>query len=209
MSERAAKNKHFTLIRELAAADVLTIGNASCGTASIFLCLNYLDTQNLAYVWWAMGLLPLALVCDALDGIVARKRRHSVYGADMDSLADIVSFGVAPATLAYTLGMRGGWDAILLIYFVACGISRLARYNVTMDSLADPESGKVKYYEGTPIPASILLVAVLAIAVGVGAVGPELWWGHVKLGMTLHPLTVLFGLSGTAMASATLRVPKP
>lgn len=209
MSEDTPKKKHFTLIRELAFADVFTIANASCGTASIFLCLQFLDTQSSAYIWWAMALLPLALICDAFDGAVARKRRGSMYGADLDSLADIVSFGVAPATLGFTLGMRGGWDAIILIYFVVCGISRLARYNVTMDFLADPESGKVKYYEGTPIPTSIFVVVVLAVAMGMDAVGPDLWWGQVRIGMNLHPLTLIYGLSGTAMASATLKIPKP
>ena len=205
----STKKKHFSLIRELAAADLLTIGNAASGTGAIFLCLHFLDTQDTVALWWAMGLLPLAMLLDAFDGIVARKRRGSIYGADMDSLADIVSFGVAPATIAFTLGMRGGWDTLVLIYFVACGISRLARYNVTMETLADPNSGKVKHYEGTPIPSSIFLVLLMAIALGLDAVGPNLWLGSIDIGMTLHPLVLLFALSGTGMASATLKVPKP
>ena len=51
--------------------------------------------------------------------------------ADLDSLADIVSFGVAPAVLGFALGLRGGWDAVILTYFVACGIGRLARFGRT------------------------------------------------------------------------------
>jgi len=57
--------------------------------------------------------------------------------------------------------MRGGWDVTALVYFVCCGVSRLARFNVTAESLAGSE-GKVKYFEGTPIPTSVVLVAVLA-----------------------------------------------
>ena len=52
-------------------------------------------------------------------------------GADLDSLADVISFGVAPAVLGFTLGLRGGWDMLSLTYFVVCGVSRLARFNVT------------------------------------------------------------------------------
>ena len=61
-----------------------------------------------------MLLLPLALVCDVLDGYVARldRSRQSRLGADLDSLADVISFGVAPAVLGYTLGLRGGWDML-------------------------------------------------------------------------------------------------
>ena len=68
-----------------------------------------------------------------LDGYVARlnRTRQSVLGADLDSLADVISFGVAPAVLGFTLGLRGGWDMLVLTYFVVCGVSRLARFNVT------------------------------------------------------------------------------
>ena len=53
--------------------------------------------------------------------------------------------------------MRAPWDVLILLYFVACGVSRLARYNVTAEELSDG-GGKVKYFEGTPIPTSVLLV---------------------------------------------------
>ena len=81
-----------------------------------------------------------------LDGYVARlnKTRQSRIGADLDSLSDVISFGVAPAVLGFTLGLRGGWDMLVLTYFIVCGVSRLARFNVTADALADSETGKVK-----------------------------------------------------------------
>ena len=202
--------KRFSMIRSFTPADLLTLGNATCGMASILLCLNHVaEDLKMVYLWAALGLLPVALVLDAFDGWVARKtRRASSLGADLDSLADIVSFGVAPAVLAFTLGMRGLWDALVLVYFVVCGISRLARYNVTAADFAD-ESGKVSHFEGTPIPTSLSLVIVLAVAFGTGAVHGELWGGEVVPGPgRLHPLVLMYAVSGSLMIS-TIRIPKP
>jgi hypothetical protein len=127
--DRPPLPRRFNLIRSFALADFITLGNAAAGTASVFLCLNYVEPgHEPLYLWLAFALLPLAFVFDAADGAVACwRRKSSPYGADLDSLADIVSFGVAPAVLAFTLGMRGLWDALVLIYFVSCGIGRLAR----------------------------------------------------------------------------------
>lgn len=207
---KTARKPRFSMLRTFALADLVTLGNAAAGTGAIFLCLAYVAERDRSLLWAAFVLLPIALVCDVLDGSIARwRRKHSPIGADLDSLADVISFGVAPAVLAFTLGMRGFWDSLVLVYFVGCGISRLARYNVTMTQMSDA-SGKVKYYEGTPIPTSLLLVLVLGIAFGVGAVGDALWLGVVHLGpYELHPLVLMYGLSGTLMASATIRIPKP
>lgn len=204
--------RHWSMLRSYTAADALTIGNAACGTIAIFLCLEYLSAEERRYLWIAFLLLPLALVLDFFDGYVARlhRSRQSVLGSDLDSLSDVISFGVAPAVLGYTLGLRGGWDMVILTYFVVCGVSRLARFNVTASSLADADTGKVKYFEGTPIPTSVVLVGVLAVAFALGRVDDGLWFGEWRLGpATLHPLSLIFGLSGSAMISATLRVPKP
>jgi CDP-diacylglycerol--serine O-phosphatidyltransferase len=200
------------MLRSYTPADALTIGNAACGTIAIFLCLDYLAADERRFLWTAFILLPLALVLDLFDGYVARldRRRQSIMGADLDSLADVISFGVAPAVLGYTLGLRGGWDMLILTYFVVCGVSRLARFNVTASSLADERTGKVKYFEGTPIPTSIVIVGLLAIAFWLGRVDDELWFGAWRVGpATLHPLSLIYFVSGSAMISATLRVPKP
>ena len=200
-----------SMIRSYTPADGLTIANASCGTIAIFLCLDYMAFGDLRRLWIAIALLPLALVCDVLDGYVARlnPRRQSVLGADLDSLADVISFGVGPAVLGYTLGLRGGWDMIFLTYFVVCGVSRLARFNATAAALTNRDTGKVKYFEGTPIPTSILIVALLAVALWLGRVERELWLGVLRLGpMALHPLALIYAASGTAMIS-TVRIPKP
>lgn len=200
------KKKPFSMVRTFVLADLITLGNAFCGTGAVLASMSYVATGDRAAIWGALILLPLALVCDALDGAVARwRRRSSPLGADLDSLADIVSFGVAPAALGFALGLRGGWDAAALCFFVACGISRLARYNVTAAALSD-ESGKVKYYEGTPIPTSLALVLVLGIAF---ARGGALWLGETTLGpWTFHPLTLMYVVSGALMVS-TIRIPKP
>jgi CDP-diacylglycerol--serine O-phosphatidyltransferase len=202
----------MSMVRSYTPADMLTIGNAACGTIAIFLCLDYLAADNRRFLWAAFVLLPVALICDVLDGYVARmnNQRRSVLGADLDSLADVISFGVAPAVLGFTLGMRGAWDGLVLVYFVVCGVSRLARFNVTAEALADTGTGKVKYFEGTPIPTSIIIVALLGTALLLGRIDERLWLGAVKLGPAhLHPLTLVYGLSGSAMISATLKIPKP
>jgi len=205
------KKRHISMVRSYTWADFLTIGNASCGTISIFLCLDYLATGRPRFLWAAFILLPAALVLDVLDGYVARldKRRQSVLGADLDSLADVISFGVAPAVLGFTLGLRGGWDMVCLTYFVVCGVSRLARFNATAAALSDATTGKVKYFEGTPIPTTIVIVGLLAIAFMLERIDGTLWFGSARIaGATLHPLSLLYVASGSAMIS-TIRIPKP
>jgi len=199
------------MVRSYTAADVLTVGNAACGTVCLFLCIDYLAFGDVRRVWMAITLLPVALVFDALDGYVARLRRTrpSLLGADLDSLADVISFGVAPAVLGYTLGLRGGWDMLCLVYFVVCGVSRLARFNVTASALTDSDTGKVKYFEGTPIPTSIVIVGLLAVALAGGHVQEDIWFGSWRIGPAwLHPLVLIYVASGSAMIS-TIRVPKP
>jgi CDP-diacylglycerol---serine O-phosphatidyltransferase len=204
--------RHLSMLRSYTAADALTIGNASCGTLVLFMCLDYVATGNPRWIWFAFALPLLALVFDVLDGYVARldTRRQSKLGGDLDSLADVISFGVAPAALGFTLGLRGGWDVLVLTYFVVCGVSRLARFNVTAADLADATTGKVKYFEGTPIPTSVILVGILAAMFFFGRTGDRLPLGAIGLGPALlHPIVLIYAASGSAMISATLRVPKP
>jgi CDP-diacylglycerol--serine O-phosphatidyltransferase len=196
------------MIRSFVLADFLTLGNGFCGSGSVLAAMQYLVTGDAEWLVTAMMLLPVALVFDFADGRVARwRRRSSMLGADLDSLADVISFGLAPAALGFAAGLRGGWDVAILLYFVACGISRLARFNATADALSD-ESGKVKYFEGTPIPSSVLIVILLAALHFLDRLGPDMWLGSWTIGgFELHPLTLIFAVSGSAMIS-TLRVPK-
>lgn len=202
--------RHFSMVREFHLADFFTLGNAACGVGAILLAMLYMASGERVHFFVAAALAPAAFIFDVLDGRIARARhQHSALGRELDSLSDVISFGMAPAALAFAAGMQGGWDAAALIYFVCCGVSRLARYNVTAEQLAGDESGKVKYFEGTPIPTSVVLTGVLAWAAWQGDIGERLWGGVVQIGAwDLHPLALLFVLSGSLMISKTLRIPK-
>jgi CDP-diacylglycerol--serine O-phosphatidyltransferase len=212
----APRPRHFSMLRDFELADLLTLANAACGVGAVLAAMTFGETGVRAWYWVACALAPLALFFDTLDGRVARWQRRrnpelgqSLFGRELDSLADVVSFGVAPAALAHAAGMRGGWDHAVLIYFVVCGVSRLARFNVTADALA-AGGDKVRYFEGTPIPTSVLLVGVLALAAARDRIGAALPFGELTLGpFRLHPLVLLWALSGSLMVSKTLRIPKP
>jgi CDP-diacylglycerol---serine O-phosphatidyltransferase len=200
--------RHFYMIREFRLADWFTLANAVCGTGAMFSTLTYLESLDVRHVYFACWLVVAALVFDILDGRIARwRQKTSMMGRELDSLADVISFGVAPAVIGYGCGMQGFYDRIILTYFVACGVSRLARYNITAEALAD-EEGKVKYFEGTPIPTSLVLVMILFWAATQGALRESLWFGNVKLlGLTLHPLALMFAVSGSLMVSR-IKIPK-
>jgi CDP-diacylglycerol--serine O-phosphatidyltransferase len=202
------RQPHFSMLRAYQVADLFTLANGAAGMGALLAMMSYLITAEPGRIYLALFLMVIALVLDIGDGMVARGRgEHSIFGRELDSLADVVSFGVAPAGLAYALGMRGAIDAVILIYFVACGISRLARYNITAAQLE--EGGKVKYFEGTPIPSSLLLVALLGVCFHLGRSGDHLPLGMVEIAsFEWHPLSLLFFLNGSTMISKTLRIPK-
>lgn len=204
-----SRPRHFSMLRDFQLADWFTLGNAFCGTGAVFAAMRYLQDGSARDLLVGMALIPLAFVFDALDGRVARWRKvASTLGRELDSLADVISFGVAPAALAYACGMQGGWDVLVLAGFVCCGVSRLARYNVTAETLSQG-SDKVEFFEGTPIPSSLLLVILLAVAAWQGRIGDALWLGELRLGpWLLHPLVLVFAASGAMMVSKTLRIPK-
>ncbi len=197
------------MVREFHLADFFTLANAACGTVAVLFAMAYLESGLAAHFFVAVAMTPAALVFDVLDGRIARWRhQHSALGRELDSLADIISFGVAPAALAFAAGMRGPWDLVALIYFVCCGVGRLARYNVTAEGLSGDE-GKVAYFEGTPIPTTVLLTAVLGLAAWQDRLGDKLYGGVWTIGSwAFHPLALLFVVSGTLMISKTLRIPK-
>lgn len=200
--------KPFSMIREFHLADWFTLGNAVCGMGAMFSIMTYLQTSDVVHVYLACALVLAAFIFDVFDGRIARwRQKTSVLGRELDSLADVISFGVAPALIAYGCGMQGLFDRIILAGFVACGVSRLARFNVTAEELAQGQN-KVKYFEGTPIPTSLLLVLMLFFAARHGALHEALWFGQVTVaGFILHPLVLLFALSGALMVSR-IRIPK-
>ena len=204
-----AAPRHFSMLRGFHLADFFTLGNAACGVGAVFFAMLYMKSSLPFHFFADAALAPLAFFFDVLDGRITRARhQHSPLGRELDSLSDVISFGVAPAALGFAAGLDGGWDAAALIYFVCCGVSRLARYNVTAESLSGG-GDKVKYFEGTPIPTSVLITGVLALAAWRGALGEGLWGGAYAIGpWELHLLSLLFVLSGSLMISKTLHIPK-
>jgi len=204
------ERRHFSMIRGFHLADAFTLGNAACGVGGVLMAMRHLASGDPSDLLLAAAFAPAAFLFDVLDGRIARWRHtSSALGRELDSLADVISFGVAPAALGYACGLQGGWDWVVLSYFVGCGVSRLARYNVTAESLSGTE-GKVKYFEGTPIPTSVVIVGLLAIAAWNARIGADLWFGARQLGpWQFHPLVLVYALSGSLMISKTLHIPKP
>src|SRR5688572_12696185 len=195
--------KHFSMIRNFHLADFFTIANGFCGVAALFQAMWFLARDDRWRLDVAAALVLLALVLDVLDGRIARWRHHaSPMGREMDSLADVISFGVAPAGIAFAAGLNSRLDQLILMYFVGCGLSRLARFNITADELAT-ETGKVHHFEGTPIPTSIVPLGLVMLAFYHGALYPVR-----VLGAELHLPVLLFFLSGSLMISKTLKIPK-
>jgi CDP-diacylglycerol--serine O-phosphatidyltransferase len=198
------RSKHFSMIRTFQLADFFTIANGFCGMLAIFEAMTFLSTRVAWHLYLATALVPVALIFDVLDGRIARGRHAaSALGRELDSLADVVSFGVAPASVAFAAGVNTLLDQVILLYFVGCGVSRLARYNVTAESLST-RTGRVEYFEGTPIPTSIIPLGLLMLAF----YGGSLYRVSV-LGVEWHAVALLFLVSGSLMISKTLRIPKP
>ncbi|PVI03289.1 CDP-diacylglycerol--serine O-phosphatidyltransferase [Periconia macrospinosa] len=221
----SAEAGHFSLFRALHLADFITELNGFCGVMSVFSSLRYCvqdDPTNYTNLYLALGFIPLGLFFDFMDGKVARwRKKASLMGQELDSLADLVclrtsishtvSFGVSPAAAAFSLGLRTPADHVLLAFFVLCGLTRLARFNVTVAMLPKDATGKSQYFEGTPIPTSLALAATMAYWASKG-------WTHadVPLGVwgagtawEVHPVVGLFVLHGCLMTSKTIHIPKP
>lgn len=89
------------MIREFHLADWFTLANAFCGVGALFSVMSYLQTREVLHIYFACALVAVALVFDVLDGRVARwRQRSSAMGRELDSLSDVISFGVAPAAIA-------------------------------------------------------------------------------------------------------------
>jgi len=210
----ATQDGHFTMIRALHLADLITELNGFCGVMSIFSSLRYcLGPQNeYGYLWAALGFMPFGLFFDFMDGKVARWRgKASMLGQELDSLADLISFGVAPAVCAFSMGLQSTLDTLVLTFFVLCGLTRLARFNVTVQHLPKDATGKSKYFEGTPIPTTLSIAAAMAFWASRGWVHDALPFGIMSKGEILefHPISGLFVLWGCMMVSKTIKIPKP
>ncbi|TRM57545.1 hypothetical protein BD626DRAFT_549036 [Schizophyllum amplum] len=210
-------NGHFSLVRNFRLADLVTIMNGVCGSFSVFSSARFLLSNDPDYLWAALGLPLAGLFFDFLDGKVARWRRSSsMLGQELDSLADLISFGVAPALLAFVVGLRTYLDTVVLTGFICCGLARLARFNATVAVIPKDAGGKSKYFEGLPIPSSLGLVSVLAYWTKQGWIegqegipyGTVTLWGAAGGRGEIHIVSFVFALWAAAMVSKTLHVPK-
>ncbi|CCC70134.1 hypothetical protein NCAS_0E00640 [Naumovozyma castellii] len=203
---------HFSMIRNLHMADFITMLNGFSGFYSIISCLRFTLTGRPHYVQRAHFFIILGMCFDFLDGRVARLRnRSSLMGQELDSLADLVSFGVAPASIAFSLGIQTTLDVFVLSFFVLCGIARLARFNVTVGQLPKDVKGKSKYFEGFPMPTTLVLVFGMAYLVSKNYIFDALPLGIVRGGQVFefHPIVLTFFVHGCGMISKSLKIPKP
>ena len=112
---------------------------------------------------------------------------------------------------AFAIGFRSILDHVLLSYFVLCGLTRLARFNVTVSLLPKDKTGKSKYFEGIPIPFACLTAAsLMAWWVSQGWILDNLPFGVLYAGTAFefHPVVGVFILNACLMVSRTLKVPK-
>src|SRR5262245_13615524 len=205
---------------------LFTLGNGVCGFAAITFAARIprvtvgagLDfgNQEISWLWWSALMILLAMVFDMLDGRVARMARWtSDFGAQLDSLCDAISFGVAPAFLllklcsdsdrleASDVWMKGLW--MIAVLYVMCAIMRLARFNVENDHSPDSHM----WFKGLPSPAA-------AGAVGSSAIlRHELrtdWWSDILSWLSVDPRwleeMIDLGLPLATVALAILMVSK-
>ncbi|MGM5482943.1 MAG: CDP-diacylglycerol--serine O-phosphatidyltransferase [Nanobdellota archaeon] len=139
------------IIRTMKLADLFTLGNFICGVLAImFSFQNNFKTAGL--------LMVIAFIFDMLDGRVARlTKKANKFGKELDSLADLTSFGVAPAIFGFAQGLQNPVSIIILAFFASCGIIRLARFNVL----------STKDFIGVPITINGLLFPIIYLLFGV------------------------------------------
>lgn len=168
LEERRDRRRRAVHRSKFALPSIVTLISVLCGFSSVVMSINAAGDNPQWYFLWAAGLLVLAGVFDGLDGRIARATNTATdFGVQLDSLADVLSFGMAPAILAYrygffTLGMTDhrlraiGWAASF--FFIACGALRLARFNVQVGAVDS------RFFVGMPIPAGAACVAAVILA---------------------------------------------
>ena len=187
---------------------LFTVGNIAAGFISILLTIKAISGNTAQYLDWAAIAILIAIPFDSLDGRIARMTNTtSEFGKELDSLADAITFGVAPAILALIWGfhflpesLNTEWrqnlqhaGAFICFLYLIGGVSRLARFNISHDAQPrNPGRPGRKYFVGMPIPAAAgLLAATVHVCWGYPV---QAWW--VALGWL-----VLVGFAGFLMVS--------
>ncbi|EGV66816.1 CDP-diacylglycerol-serine O-phosphatidyltransferase [Yamadazyma tenuis] len=205
-------SRHFSLIRNLHMADFITLLNGFSGFYSIISCLRFALTDDKKYVQRAHFFICLGLFFDFFDGRVARLRnKSSLMGQELDSLADLISFSVSPATIAFAIGFRSTVDVLILTFWVLCGLTRLARFNISTNNIPKDKTGKSQYFEGLPVPTNLVWVLFMAYLVYKDKILGDLP-GDIFLQDTFlefHSISLLFIIQGCGEISKSLHIPKP
>ena len=187
---------------------LFTAGNIGAGYFSITQTLEAISHDAQTHLDWAAIAILFAIPFDALDGRIARMTNTSSdFGRELDSLADVITFGVAPSLLAFVWGFHFLPDSInpdlrqhlikagifLCFLYLIGGASRLARFNISHDAQPrNPGRPGRKYFVGMPIPAAAgLLAATVHYFYGIPV---QAWWIAI-------PWLILVGLSGFLMVS--------
>ncbi len=198
--ERRERRRRVVARSKFALPSAITLLSVLCGFSSVVMSINAAGDHPGVYFLWAAGLLLAAGVFDGLDGRIARATNTATeFGVQLDSLADVLSFGMAPAILAYRYGffqlgladpqLRAvGWGASF--FFVACGALRLARFNVQVGSV------DARFFVGMPIPAGAACVAAVILC----------WPEAPTQAWVAYTFAALLFLVGLLMVS-TLRFP--
>lgn len=198
--ERRERRKRAMQRSKFALPSSLTLLSILCGFSSVVMSINAAGDNPSFYFRVAAFLLLAAGFFDAMDGRVARATNTATeFGVQLDSLADVLSFGMAPAILAYrygffTLGIADhqlravGWAACF--FFLACGALRLARFNVQVGFVDS------RYFVGLPIPAGAGCLAAVILC----------WPGSPKEASHAYAYAAELFIVGTLMVS-TVRFP--
>jgi CDP-diacylglycerol--serine O-phosphatidyltransferase len=149
----------MNILKLLKLADMFTIANLSCGILSITMSVE--GNFDLS-----ASLLFLAVIFDVLDGKIAGfLHQKNLFGKQIDSMSDLVSFGIAPMLLFYSLNTPDILVSILLVFFIVCGMLRLARYNVS----------EAPGFEGVPITVNGVLFPILFLIYSNNPVSLNFW----------------------------------
>ncbi len=137
---------------------ILTYASLLAAVSSMF----YASQGNYFY---AVFFLMLSGLCDAFDGAVARSKKDrteegKAFGIQIDSLCDVISFGVAPAVFCFFVGVDGLAGRLILFFYCLCAVIRLAYFNVLETQRQQTEGGSNKYYHGLPVTAISIILPI-------------------------------------------------
>lgn len=194
MAETPVKPRRYRLLREsgLRERSIYLLPNAFTTAALFAGFYAIVQAMNGHYEHAAVAIF-IAMVLDGLDGRVARlTNTQSAFGAEYDSLADMVSFGVAPALVLYVWALQPlgklGWIAAFI--YCACAALRLARFNVKIDEIDK------RFFQGLPSPAAAsILAGMVWVAFDNGISGNEVFFGVIKMNWLAWGITLFAGLS--------------